>query len=502
MTSPSPARLPTILGLTIKIVITTMKKIAIAAILVAFPFAASFAQPQGNDPVIMTVNGQPVLRSEFEYSYNKNNSEGVIDKKSVEEYVDLFINYKLKVAAALDARYDTLTSYKKEFAQYRDQQVLPMLVTDADLETEAKNIYNQTVERIGPDGLIKPAHILLRADQQAPQAEWDAAKVRIDSIYQALKAGADFAELATRLSQDPGSARQGGELPFVQHGQLVKEFEDAAFALQPGEMSGVVKSPYGYHIILMKERKMLEPFEHHHDAILRFMEQRNMREQIAQQKVQKMVDESEGKLTRDQLMVQKANELSKDDSDLRYLIQEYHDGLLLYEISNNLVWDKAAKDEAGLKDYFLKHKANYAWDEPRFKGIAYHVKDKADVKGVKNCVKKLPFDQWAEALRTTFNADSVIRIRVEKGIFKCGDNAFIDKVVFKKDTTYNSLKDYPIDAHYGKMLKKGPEDYTDVRGLVVADYQEQLEKEWVADLRRRYTFKVNDDVLKTVNNHE
>lgn len=479
-----------------------MKKIAIAAILVAFPFAASFAQPQGNDPVIMTVNGQPVLRSEFEYSYNKNNSEGVIDKKSVEEYVDLFINYKLKVAAALDARYDTLTSYKKEFAQYRDQQVLPMLVTDADLETEARNIYNQTVERIGPDGLIKPAHILLRADQQAPQAEWDAAKVRIDSIYQALKAGADFAELATRLSQDPGSARQGGELPFVQHGQLVKEFEDAAFALQPGEMSGVVKSPYGYHIILMKERKMLEPFEEHHDAILRFMEQRNMREQIAQQKVQKMVDESEGKLTRDQLMVQKAAELSKDDSDLRYLIQEYHDGLLLYEISNNLVWDKAAKDEAGLKDYFLKHKANYAWDEPRFKGIAYHVKDKADVKGVKNCVKKLPFDQWAEALRTTFNADSVIRIRVEKGIFKCGDNAFIDKVVFKKDTTFNSLKDYPIDAHYGKMLKKGPEDYTDVRGLVVADYQEQLEKEWVADLRRRYTFKVNDDVLKTVNNHE
>ena len=479
-----------------------MKKIAIAAILVAFPFAASFAQPQGNDPVIMTVNGQPVLRSEFEYSYNKNNSEGVIDKKSVEEYVDLFINYKLKVAAALDARYDTLTSYKKEFAQYRDQQVLPMLVTDADLETEARNIYNQTVERIGSDGLIKPAHILLRADQQAPQAEWDAAKVRIDSIYQALKAGADFAELATRLSQDPGSARQGGELPFVQHGQLVKEFEDAAFALQPGEMSGVVKSPYGYHIILMKERKMLEPFEEHHDAIRRFMEQRNMREQIAQQKVQKMLDESEGKLTRDQLMVQKAAELSKDDSDLRYLIQEYHDGLLLYEISNNLVWDKAAKDEAGLKDYFLKHKENYDWDEPRFKGIAYHVKDKADVKGVKNCVKKLPFDQWAEALRTTFNADSVIRIRVEKGIFKCGDNAFIDKVVFKKDTTFNSLKDYPIDAHYGKMLKKGPEDYTDVRGLVVADYQEQLEKEWVADLRRRYTFKVNDDVLKTVNNHE
>ena len=80
------------------------------------------ASAQTDDPVIMTVNGQPVLRSEFEYSYNKNNSEGVIDKKSVKEYVDLFVNYKLKVIAALDAKYDTLTSYNKEFRQYRDQQ--------------------------------------------------------------------------------------------------------------------------------------------------------------------------------------------------------------------------------------------------------------------------------------------------------------------------------------------------------------------------------------------
>jgi len=455
-----------------------------------------------SDPVIMTVNGQPVLRSEFEYSYNKNNSEGVIDKKTVEEYVDLFVNYKLKVAAAIDARYDTLTSFKKEFAQYRDQQVLPMLVSDADMEAEAHNIYDETVKRIGSDGLIKTAHILLRADQQAPQAEWDAVKVRIDSVYQALKAGADFGELARKVSQDPGSAQQGGELPFVQHGQLVKEYEDVAFGLQPGEMSEVVKSPYGYHIILMKERKQLEPFEFHHDAILKFMEQRNMRDQIAQQKVEKMVEESKGQLTMTSLMEQKADELAKGDMDLRYLIQEYHDGLLLYEISNNLVWDKAAKDEAGQAMFFKKNKKNYQWDEPRFKGIAYHVKDQAHVKAVRDCVKKLPFDQWAEALRTTFNGDSVIRIRVEKGIFKQGDNAMIDSAVFKKDTVVTHLKDYPIDAHYGKLLKKGPEDYTDVRGLVVADYQEMLEKEWVADLRRKYSFQVNEDILKTVNHHE
>ncbi len=462
---------------------------------------AAMAQT-ANDPIVMTVNGVPVPRSEFEYSYNKNNSEGVIDKKTVEEYVDLFINYKLKVCAAMDERYDTLQSFKDEFAQYRDQQIRPMLVTDEDIERQAHKIYDQTVERIGPDGLVQVAHILIRANQQAPQAEWDAAKVRIDSVEQALKAGADFAELAKKVSQDPGSAVQGGLLPFVSRGQLVKEFEDAAFALtDSGQVSPIVQSAFGYHIIQLKERKMMEPFEFHHDDIIKFIEQRNMRDAIANEKLDEMV-KADSTLKKQQIMEQKTKELAAKDMDLKYLIQEYHDGLLLYEISNKLVWDKAAKDDAGLEAYFKKHKKNYKWDEPRYKGMAYHVKEQADVKAVADCVKKLPFDKWAEALRTTFNGDSVIRIRVEKGIFKKGDNALVDSIVFKKDTTVNHLKDYPIDAVYGKMLKKGPEDYTDVRGLVVADYQEELEKAWVEQLRRRYTWKVDEEVLKTVNNHE
>jgi peptidyl-prolyl cis-trans isomerase SurA len=87
---------------------------------------------------------------------------------------------------------------------------------------------------------------------------------------------------------------------------------------------------------------------------------------------------------------------------------------------------------------------------------------------------------------------------VKKGIFKEGDDALVDNKIFKKDTTVNAIDGYPIDAVYGKILKKGPEDYTDVRNLVVADYQDQLEKEWVASLRKRYTYYVDPEVLKTV----
>ena len=468
----------------------------------AFALLAVSASAQ-QDPVVMTVNGVDVPRSEFEYSFNKNNSDGVIDKKSVDEYVDLFVNYKLKVAAAMDEKLDTLSSFKQEFAMYRDQQVRPTLVTDAEVLAEARKAYDRTKEAIGPRGLILPAHIFLRLSTKATAQEQEKVRQRADSVWRALKAGADFAELAGKVSQMSRTASRGGTIGWMQPNQTYPEFEDAAYALQPGEFSQPVLTPDGYHIILMKERKQLEPFEQLKDMIVRSFEQQGIRNAIADQKVGQLVDDSQGKLTKDQLMSKRADSLAAVDPEARYLIQEYHDGLLLYEISNRQVWERAAKDEAGLKAWFDTHKKNYSWSEPHYKGIAYHVKDKADVKAVKKCLKGLPFEQWAEVLRTTFNPDTIVRIRVEKGLFKPGDNGTIDRMVFKIRNTKTDAANtnYPIGAVYGKKLKKRPEDYTDVRSQVVADYQDYLEKEWIASLRRRYPVKINKEVLKTVNQH-
>ena len=476
-----------------------MIKMIFAAFLAMVP---SVLLAQTNDPIIMTVAGVSVPRSEFEYSYNKNNTDGVIDKKTVEEYVDLFVNYKLKVQAALDAHIDTTQAFLKEFAQYRDQQVRPTFVTDEDMLAEAHKVYEQTKNNIGPQGLIRPAHIMIQVPQKATQQQQDEAKRRIDSVYKALQDGADFEELARKVSQDPGSAKNGGIIGWCYKAQLVKEFEDAAFDLNPGEMSRPVLSPFGWHIILMKERKQLEPFEYHKENIFKFMEQNNVRNSITERKLNEMVKSSDGTLTKEQLLEQRADSIAALDPSVRYLIKEYHDGLLLYEISNRLIWDKAAKDDPALALYFKKNKKKYAWDEPRFKGMAYHVKDQADVKAVAKCVKKLKFDDWNEALRTTFNNDSVLRIRVEKGLFKKGDNALVDREVFKvQDAKVDSVKGYPIDATYGKLIKK-PEDYTDVRVLVVADLQDEMERIWIAELRKKYPVVVNTEILKTVNNHE
>ena len=376
----------------------------LVSILCAFAITAG---AQTSDPVVMTINGQNVTRSEFEYSYNKNNGDEVIEKTTVEQYVPLFVNYKLKVAAALDARLDTLASFKAEFAKYRDQQVRPTIVTSEDVENEARKIYDDRQKMIGDKGLIRPAHILIRLAQKASSAAQDSAKARIDSIYACLRSGADFADLATRLSQDPGSAKRGGLLPWICIGQTLKEFEDVAFSLNKGEMSKPFLSPVGYHIVKMTDRKQLEPYDSLRANIITFIEKRNLRDAIAQRKVSEMVKSSDGRLTVAEIMQQRADSLAKVDEAMKYLIQEYHDGLLLFEVSNREVWEKAAADSVGQMKWYKKYR--------------------------------------------------------------------------KK--------------RYGK--KK----YEEVKAAVTADWQDELEKRWVAALRKRYDVVIYDEVLKTVNKH-
>lgn len=470
------------------------------SLLAAMLIVASSAGAQTADPVVMTINGNPVLRSEFEYSYNKNNSETVVDKKSVADYVPLFVNYKLKVLAAEAAGIDTTSAFRKEFLSYRDQQVRPSFINDDDVEAEARKIYKETQTRIDSNGgLVRPSHILLMLKQNATQAEQDAAKLRADSIYTALVKGANFADLARRLSDDKGSASRGGDISWVQKGQTVKEFEDVVFAMKKGELSKPFLSPFGYHIVKLMDKQNFFPYDTLRADIRRFIDQRGLRDHIVSQKLDSLAKAAQPATTVQSLLDKRADEMAAKDPALRNLIREYHDGLLLYEVSNRLVWDKAAKDEAGLAAFFKKNRKRYAWTEPRFKGIAYNCKNAADVEAVKRSIKKVDFDDWAETLRKQFN-DSTLRIKVVKGIFKKGDNALVDREIFQVDTTYTAPKGYEHTAVFGKKLK-APKTYDDVRELVVADYQEYLEKQWIADLRKQYPVVLNEEALATVNKH-
>ncbi|MBO7467081.1 MAG: peptidylprolyl isomerase [Bacteroidaceae bacterium] len=453
-----------------------------------------------DDPVVMTVNGVDVPRSEFEYSYNKNNSDAVVDRVGLEEYVDLFVNYKLKVAAALDEHFDTIAALQKEMAEYRSQQAEQYLIDSTYIEEAARQVYAQTADRIGSDGLVQPAHILIRLAQDASADEQAAAKVRIDSIYDALKRGADFAETARQLSQDPGTAPQGGELPWIQRGQTIPAFENVAFALRVGEMSEPVLSAVGYHIIKMNGRKQFEPYEFHRESIYKYLESRGINA-AAKESMGKKLAAIYG-TTPEEALARAEKELDDKYPDFRYLMKEYHDGSLLYEISNREVWDKGARDEKGLEKYFKKHKKDYRYDEPHYSGIIVNCINKDVLKQVKKSLKKVEQKEWIQSIRANFNSDT-LQVKIIRGPFTPGKNAFADYYGFKNTKAKpEPIEGFPAVAAIGELQKKMPKTYEDVRGAVTSDYQTYLEQQWVKELRQKYSFTVYPEVLRTVNNHD
>lgn len=456
---------------------------------------------QTDDPVVMTVNGVDVTRSEFEYSFNKNNTDLVVDKKSLDEYVELFVNYKLKVAAALDAQLDTMETFKKEVADYRSQQAEEYLVDNDFIEREARNTYQQTAERIGPDGQFKAAHILVRLTQQATPKEQAQAKLRIDSIYAALKAGADFAEMAKAHSEDPGTAREGGMLPWLTRGQLLKEFETAALALQPGEMSEPVLSPVGYHVIYMSERKPFEPYEYHRAAILQFLEQRGIRAHAKRSMGQKLAAEMGGKVTPEEALAKAEMELDAKYPEFGFLMKEFYEGSLLYEISTREVWNKAAEDTEGLEKYFKKNRKNYNYGEPVYRGLVVHCVSDDVLKKVQKLVKKQPQKEWVKVIREAFNSDSLLQVKMVRGPFKATQNVYADYYAFEQGERPDTVAGFPVTGVIGKLQKKGPDSYEDVRGPVTADYQNHLEQLWVKELRKRYAVTLYPEALETVNKH-
>lgn len=456
---------------------------------------------QTDDPVVMTVNGVDVTRSEFEYSFNKNNTDLVVDKKSLDEYVELFVNYKLKVAAALDAQLDTMEAFKKEVTDYRAQQAEEYLVDNDFIEKEARNTYQQTAERIGPDGQFKAAHILVRLTQQATPMEQAQAKQRIDSIYAALQAGADFAEMAKKHSEDPGTAREGGMLPWLTRGQLLKEFEVAALALQPGEMSRPVLSPVGYHVIYMSERKPFEPYEFHRASIIQFLEQRGIRAHAKRSMGQKLAAQMGGNVTPEEALAKAEKELDAKYPEFGFLMKEFYEGSLLYEISTREVWNKAAEDTEGLEKYFKKNKKNYNYDEPVYRGLVVHCVSDDVLKQVQKLVKKQPQKEWVKVIREAFNSDSLLQVKMVRGPFKATQNVYADYYAFEQGERPDTVTGFPVTGVIGKLQKKGPDSYEDVRGPVTADYQNLLEQLWVKELRKRYSVTLYPEALETVNKH-
>lgn len=471
-----------------------MKKITL---FVSLLWLALGVNSQVHNPVLLEVNGKKITKAEFEYSYNKNNGvEGAVEQKSVDEYVQMYVDYKLKVAEAETLKFDTLTTFKNEFRQYRDMQLTPLMIDTVFIDSIARENYSYIAKQLNGADLIRPAHILVLLKQNATEAERIVASNKADSIYKALLAGADFAELAQKHSDDKGTARNGGLLPWIGPGNTLKEFETVAYSLQVGEICAPVLSPVGYHVILMKERKALEAYDDLKNEIIVSLKQRGIEEASAEYAIKKVLDESNGKLTREDVMQQLLSKGIAENPELQYLVNEYYDGLLLYEVAKTNVWDKAANDVVGLENHFKANKKTYKWEEPRFDGFVIHANDKSVLKKAKKIVKKYADADWRTVIQQELNNDSVVCLVQGPYLCKKGENKFIDAVKFKGKET-KPLRKYSMYDVVGKM-KKQPTTYNDVKAQVVNDHTQNMEKQWVEALRKKYQVIIHKEVLETL----
>lgn len=370
---------------------------------------------QVSDPIVMRVAGYDVTRSEFEYNYNKNNTDGVIDKKTVAEYAELFVNYKLKVQAAKDIHLDTLTSFKKEFRTYRDQQIRPLLVPEGAEEAEVRKYYDAQAKRVGDSYMILPAHIFLPVQQQAAPEVQAKAHERIDSIYKALQGGADFAELAKKHSEDRMTAPRGGVIQWLGPKDFLPVLDSVAYTLRIGDVSKPVQSPVGWHIMKMMDTKWFEPYDTLAPVLRQQLAARGLHEYLERQAIDSLTKAS-GKSV-EQIMDEMADKYSAKDNELKYLIQEYHDGLLLFELMSNNVWQPAAADTVSLENYFKKHQKKYqptkeelkagkqkvkSWTEVSAQVVA-DLQDERTEEYVKQLRKRYKYEIYKKELKTVNN---------------------------------------------------------------------------------------------------
>lgn len=606
------------------------------------------------DTVLLTIDGKPVTKSEFEYIYRKNNTNvySDADKKSPQDYLDLFIDFKLKVLEAENLKMDTATSFINELAGYRKEAAAPYL-TDHNfdeqfvremyrrltLEVDASHILlslppNATVaqekevlDKInairqeiidGKDfeeaatehsedpsardnhghlgyftafmmvfpfenaayetpvgeisepvrskfgyhlikvndvrnnqGEILVAHIMKNIPKEASPEKKAQLKSTIDSLYQLVVNGADFAELAKKESDDRRSAAEGGQMPWFSAGRIIPAFSNPAFALKNiGDVSEPVETDFGYHIINKLDQKPIGSFEslktELENRIKRDPERNNSSQQafIDNLKTEhRYTENADGKQKLEGLAVQDAAPLpdtllftiegkeyksadlqewankkkiksgsylslfnqwvndeviALEDSKLedkfpefKYLMQEYHDGMLLFNISQEKIWNFASEDTLGLEAFYSKLKQKHLWNE-RFKGSIINCKNASVREEAENLFAE---EMTAEEVMDHLNQTEEM-ISIENGAWEKGANPVVDYYVWNGDTP----EDFDSEVTFIRGDKIGPEAKTlnEARGLYIADYQKHLEEKWVKELRGKYKVKVDKKVLSTI----
>jgi len=200
----------------------------------------------------MTIGGLSVTEEEFTANYQKNNTNVLDekDKKTPAEYLDLYVNFKLKVLEAQKLGYDTVRSFIDELKGYRTELSRPYLTDVSFNEEMVQTAYHRTkYER-------KASHLLILVTPEASPADTLAAWNKINDLRKQIVDGADFNEIATKYSEDPSAKQNGGLLGYFSAFQMVYPFEDMAYRTPVGQVSEIIRTRFGYHIIKVHDERL------------------------------------------------------------------------------------------------------------------------------------------------------------------------------------------------------------------------------------------------------
>lgn len=205
-----------------------------------------------NDPVLFKIEGVPVHVSEFDYIYNKNNGDGAdYSKESLEEYLDLYTKFKLKVQRAKELQLDTIKQLNVELAGYRKQLADSYLVD--------KEVSNRLVEELFERKKVdrKIAHLLVVVDERAKAMDVATAMQKIEKAKQDLDSGDNWDVVVRKYSDDKNTSSKGGEMGFYT-AMLPKgfyAFENAMYDTEIGKYSDIIRSKIGFHIVKVLEER-------------------------------------------------------------------------------------------------------------------------------------------------------------------------------------------------------------------------------------------------------
>lgn len=283
---------------------------------------------------------------------------------------------------------------------------------------------------------IRLVHVSCPLKQNADKDAIQNGKIWLDSLYALTQKGHSLDDNAK-------------ELPWVQTRYLLKEWQEQLKGLESGQWSKPFVSPLGIHLIAWRERTLEQP----------------------QEPVAMREDEA-------------------------YRLKEIEESLLAIELER--YWQRTIVcSERELESHFKKHRSDYGGGTPHYRGAVIHCQNKKEAKAIKKYLKQYPEALWEEAMKR-IPVDVSTNCRMERGLFAIGANAYVDQLVFKCGT-FEPLPDYPYTWVLGKKLKKGPDDYRDVRSRLENDCLKKKREAEKDALKHKYQVEIDDEVLKTVN---